>query len=101
MLLPYICLPGEYEGIHFWDGGTYKVDSITLNDRMIIVKMMTSKGDLWFNVGSKPQWGPGIPPITKLMPCQSVEFPARGKNLTGSSPYQIHNPQHKRPAPYS
>jgi hypothetical protein len=41
------------------------MDSIIPNDKMI-VKMMTDKGDLQFNLGSKPGRRPGIPHIKYL-----------------------------------
>jgi hypothetical protein len=46
------------------------VDFIIPNDRMMIVKITTSRGDLQFNVRSEPQCRLDVPHNTKLMPCQ-------------------------------
>lgn len=67
---PNLCPPGKCVGIHFWGGGTYRVDFIIPNDRMMIVKITTSRGDLQFNVRSEPQCRLDVPHNTKLMPCQ-------------------------------
>jgi hypothetical protein len=44
--------------VHSWGESTHRVDSATLNDR-VIIRIVVDRGDLQFDVGSKP-WETGI-----------------------------------------
>jgi hypothetical protein len=48
-----LCPPGQLCRMHFWVGSTSRADFVTPSDR-VINKMMVSRGDLQFNVNSKP-----------------------------------------------
>jgi hypothetical protein len=67
--LSSLCLPQQWDGIHFWDGGTYEADSATLGCRMI-TKMIPRREELQINMGSEPWWDLVSLRFTRFYLCQ-------------------------------
>lgn len=66
--LPDKCEGIHCEGIHSWGEAPVGQIPLSPSDEMIIVMVMTGRGDLQFHMGSKPWWGPAILHITKSVP---------------------------------
>lgn len=78
--------------IRFCSWDTHRANSITPSDR-VIMKMTVSRGDLQFNMGSKPQWGPGMLHFPKVLSLADMNASVLEQKIC-THIWQVSNPQH-------